>query len=88
MSQRKMTVEIPCAIGDMVWGIKRKSNGKLVAQAGFVGDIFFTRSMKLMIVVKYVCRGEWNDKVFATEEEAMVEIRRREREGKGETNEK
>lgn len=80
MGQRKMTVEIPCAIGDTVWGIKHTRNGGLIPQQGVVGEIYFKKNMDLMIVIHYVCRGQWNDSIFATEEEAMAEIRRIKRE--------
>lgn len=68
-----MMVDVPCKIGDSVWGI-RKFKGILYPQQGFVGDIFFTKDMRLMILVKYVCRGEWGKKVFATQSECEAAI--------------
>lgn len=66
-------VEVPCKIGDFVWAI-RSFKGHKQPQRGIVGDMFFTKDMKLMIVVKYVARGEWGKTVFATDKEAYAAI--------------
>lgn len=66
-------VELPCKIGDTVWAI-RCYRGVLVPQQGKVSEMLFTTDMKLCIVVKHICRGEWGKKVFATMEEANVAI--------------
>ena len=66
-------VEVPCKIGDFVWAI-RSFKGKKHPQRGVVSDMFFARDMKLMIVVKYVARGEWGKTVFATDKEANAAI--------------
>lgn len=71
-----MPVDVPCKIGDAVWGI-RQFNGVLHPQQGFVSEIFFTKDMRLMIVVKYVCRGEWGKNVFGTQIEAQRAVEER-----------
>lgn len=71
-SGRKDAVEIPCKIGDVVWGI-RNYKGIPTPQLGRVSEIFFVGSeMTLCIVVKSVCRGEWGKQVFATHKEAYA----------------
>lgn len=67
-------VPVPCKIGDLVYGI-RDYKGVPNVQKGFVSEMFFTKDMKLMIVIKYVCRGYWLDKVFPTYEAAEAAIR-------------
>lgn len=62
-------VVLPCRIGDTVWAI-RCYRGVLVPQQGRVSEMLFTDDMKLSIVVKHICRGEWGKKVFATKEDA------------------
>ena len=64
-------VLVPCKIGDVVYGI-RHYNGKRTVQKGFVSEMFFTKDMKLMIVVKHVCRGFWLDRVFPTYDTAAA----------------
>lgn len=71
---------IPCVIGDKMWCIRNQS-GKLTAQQGTVSEMFFTKEMKLMIVVKYVGRGFYNDTIFATEiscKDRIAELNREE----------
>lgn len=78
MCVRKIVVEVPCSIGDAVWGITTLKNGVPIAKKGIVGDIIFTRDMSLQIRVHGICRGEWCKKVFATEEEATKAIQEKE----------
>ena len=66
-------IVVPCRIGDVVWAI-RSFGGHKHPQRGIVSDMFFTKDMKLMIVVKYIARGEWGKTVFATEKEAYAAI--------------
>jgi len=68
-----MQVDIPCKIGDVAWGIRRYK-GVPRAQKGFINEMFFTKDMKLMIVLNYICRGEWDKKVFSTEAECKAAI--------------
>ena len=64
---------LPCKIGDTVWAI-RNINGVKQPQNGIVGEMFYTDDMRLCIVVRYIARGEWGKKVFATREEAEAAI--------------
>lgn len=64
---------VPCKVGDLVWAI-RNFKGVKHPQTGVVSDMYFTRDMRLQIVVKYVARGEWGKTVFATCEETMDAI--------------
>lgn len=68
-------VELPCKIGDTVWCI-RNFHGHKNAQEGIVSEMLFTKEMKLQIVVKYVGRGIWGEKIFATREEAEAKLRK------------
>ena len=73
-------VELPCRIGNVVWGIK-KCNQKYVAKRAPVTQMFFVENMRLCICVKDVCRGEWGKKVFATKEEAEAALAERNGDG-------
>lgn len=66
-------VEVPCKMGDVVWGIKKYNHGQ-AAKQGVVNQMFFGDDMRLCICVKNVCRGEWGNNVFATEEEAIAKM--------------
>ena len=67
-------VEVPCRMGDVVWGIARLSKGRVYVKQGVVYQMFFGEDMRLCICVKNVCRGEWGKNVFATEAEALAAI--------------
>lgn len=69
-------VEVPCKMGDIVWGIKTYNRGHRAKQ-GKVVQMYFGEDMRLCICVKNVCRGEWGKNVFATKEEAEAAIERR-----------
>ena len=60
---------MPCKIGDTVWAI-RNYRGVRRAQSGIVSDMLYRRDMELVIVVKYVARGQFGETVFATREAA------------------
>lgn len=62
-------IVLPCKVGDRVWAI-RKYKGVSHPQESVVSDMYFTRNMELMIVVKYVARGIWGKTVFRTKQEA------------------
>ena len=64
---------LPCKIGDEVWGI-RNYRGVKHPQRGRVNDMFFTKDMRLMIVVKHICYGIWGVNVFLTREEAEAAL--------------
>ena len=69
-------VELPCKLGNEVWGIQ-KCKGALTPKRGIVSSMFFVDDMKLCIVVNRICRGEWGKGVFATYEDACAAIRER-----------
>ena len=69
-----MKIDIPCRVGDTVWGIC-KAGGKKVALCGKVTEIYFSDpDMKPAIRVHRVCTGHWGDNVFATEQEVVERI--------------
>lgn len=68
---------LPCKIGDLVWGI-RCYRGVDKPQEGRVSEMYFLPDMKLQIVVKHICRGEYGKNVFSTKREAEEAIRRKE----------
>lgn len=75
-------VALPCKVGDEVWVI-RNYHSTPRAQKGRVDEMFFCDDMSLCIVVRYVGRGLWGKKVFATKEDAEKAIElRKEDEGK------
>lgn len=67
-------IELPCKIGDMVWGIKKFNHETKSVKQGIVHMMFFGEDMRLCICVKGVCRGEWGKNVFATKEEALAKM--------------
>lgn len=67
--ENEMLKMLPCRIDDEMWAI-RHYRGVLTVQKGFVSEMYFTKEMKLMIVVKHVARGVFGEKVFLTREEA------------------
>ena len=69
-------VELPCKMGDTVWGIM-KYNSKQIAKPGVVRQMFFGEDMRLGISVKGVCCGEWGKNIFATKEEVEAAIKKR-----------
>lgn len=76
-------VAIHCKIGNTVWGIRRLSGGHVRAFQGTVSEMQFIGSeMRLSITARGVCRGEWGKTIFATQEEAEEEIKRRDNDGK------
>lgn len=69
LTEHGVTV-LPCKMGDEVWGIKSFNNDGKRVKKGIVHQMFYGEDMQLCIAVKGVCRGVWNEKVFATEEDA------------------
>lgn len=74
LEEQGKLIELPCKIGDTVYGTRRW-HGTKVAKAGTVSEMFYTQEGKLMIVVKYVCRGHWGKQIFATLEEAEAALK-------------
>lgn len=66
--------EVPCKIGDFVWAI-RKYHGAPHPQQGKVSEMYFTKEMRLQIVVSHIARGYWGETIFATYEEAEKAIK-------------
>lgn len=70
-----MKIDIPCRVGDMVWGIFR-GGGNARPKLGRVREIYFCDSdMTPAIQVHKVGIGHWGKDVFATEREAWERIR-------------
>ena len=76
MNNEKLTVELPCKIGDTAWAI-RNYKGHIHPNCGIVREMYFVKGMKLHIVVQNVTRGEWGKTVFGTYEEAERAIEER-----------
>ena len=74
LEEQGRLIKLPCKIGDTVYGTRRW-HGTKIAKAGTVSEMFYTQEGKLMIVVKYVCRGYWGEKIFATLEEAEAALK-------------
>lgn len=72
-------IELPCKIGDTVYGIRRYHNERKV-QSGIVSEMYFTRENRLIIVIKHVCRGYWGENIFGSFEEAKAALKERETE--------
>ena len=66
-------VELPCKIGDEVWGLKLYRDAR-IPKKGVVHQMYFGEDMTLCICVKKVCRGQWGRNIFATREEAEAAI--------------
>lgn len=64
-----MILDIPCKIGDTVYAIRNYHSAKKIV-SGKVSEMYFIDGMRLCIVVRGVCRGQWGKTVFATQEEA------------------
>ena len=75
-AQPENTYVFPCQVGDTVFGIRRAGQGLKVV-SGPVTEIYFTDGMEMAIVLKGLCRGKWNETIFATRQEAEAEIERR-----------
>lgn len=71
-------VFVPCKIGDEVYGIRR-CKGKKSIVAGIVSEIYFSQENQLIITVYHVCRGFWNESVFATYEAAEAALKETEK---------
>ena len=65
---------LPCKIGDRMWCI-RDVKGVLTAQEGIVHEMMYRKDMSLLIVIKYVGRGLYGEKVFRTKEDCEAKIK-------------
>ena len=69
ISRQALIVELPCKIGDTMWGI-RDWRGKPCIRQGTVSEMFFNNDMQIIIVLYGICRGLLGKKIFCTFEEA------------------
>lgn len=69
LEEQGRLIELPCKIGDTVYGIRR-FHGDRIVKAGTVSEMFYNQNMKLVIVIKNLCRGGWGENIFGTREEA------------------
>ena len=67
-------IKLPCAIGDTVYGIRRY-HGVRKVQSGIVSEMYFSQKNRLIIVIKYVCRGYWGETIFGSQEEAEAALK-------------
>lgn len=70
----KKSNNLPCKIGDTVYCI-RNFKGQKRIKKGFVSEMFYRKDMELMIVVSYIGRGLYGEKVFNTMEEAEQHLK-------------
>ena len=68
-------VNMPCKVGDTVWCIQPRNEVRPILP-GKVTEIYFVDDMKMGIVCKRICRGEWGRNIFATEAEARAALER------------
>lgn len=66
-------IELPCKIGDTVYGIRRYQDR--IVKSGTVSEMYFNQNMKLIIVIKNLCRGSWGENIFRTKEEAEAALK-------------
>ena len=69
-------VELPCKIGDIVWGIRHAGRNYLIKEAK-VSDMYFSDNMELVVVIYNVCRGIVGKHIFRTKEEAEAALKKR-----------
>lgn len=72
-------VELPCKIGDTVYGIRR-FHGMRIVQSGIVSEMFFSQENRLIIVINHICRGYWGENIFGSFDEAKAALKERESE--------
>lgn len=72
-------IELPCKIGDTVYGIRRYQSERKV-QSGVVSEMYFSQKNRLIIVIKHIGRGYWGESIFGSFEEAEAALKERESE--------
>ena len=72
-------IELPCKIGDTVYGIRRYQGVRKV-QSGIVSEMYFSQKNRLIIVIKHIGRGYWGESIFGSFEEAEAALKEREAE--------
>lgn len=74
LEEQGRLITLPCKIGDTVYGIRR-FHGDRIVKAGTVSEMYFNQNMKLVIVIKNLCRGFWGENIFGTYEEAEAALK-------------
>lgn len=74
LEEQGRLITLPCKIGDTVYGIRR-FHGDRIVRAGTVSEMYFNQNMKLIIVIKNLCRGCWGRQIFETREEAEAALK-------------
>ena len=72
-------IELPCKIGDTVYGIRRYSGVRKVL-SGIASEMYFSQKNRLIIVIKHIGRGYWGESIFGSFEEAETALKERESE--------
>ena len=67
-------IELPCKIGDTVYGIRRYHSERKV-QSGVVSEMYFSQKNRLIIVIKNIGRGYWGESIFGSSEEAEAALK-------------
>lgn len=67
-------IELPCKIGDAVYGIRRYHSERKV-QSGVVSEMYFSQKNRLIIVIKNIGRGYWGESIFGSQEEAEAALK-------------
>ena len=73
LEEQGRLIKLPCKIGDTVYGIRRYQDR--IVKAGTVSEMYFNQNMKLVIVIKNLCRGGWGKNIFRTKEEAEAALK-------------
>ena len=73
LEEQGKLIKLPCKIGDTVYGIRRYQDR--IVKAGVVSEMFYNKNMKLIIVIKNLCRGSWGENIFGTKEEAEAALK-------------
>lgn len=79
LEEAGMLIELPCKIGDAVYGIRRYHSERKV-QSGVVSEMYFSQKNRLIIVIKHIGRGYWGESIFGSFEEAEAALKERESE--------
>ena len=74
LEEQGRLIELPCKIGDTVYGIRR-FHGDRIVKSGTVSEMYYNQNMKLVIVIKNLCRGFWGENIFGTHEEAEAALK-------------
>ena len=73
LEEQGRLVELPCKIGDTVYGIRRYQDR--IVKLGTVSEMYYNRDMEQIIAIKNVCRGCWGKQIFGTREETEAALK-------------